>query len=85
MIRKQRSQQRQSLLGLSTICRSTSGFLPRRSDDCWRKQIGERDERVMAIKFVSEISIAHDIVRKPGAAGHVCDPPTGVEMKEPDR
>ena len=50
-----------------------------------RRQIGERDERVMAIKFVSEISIAHDIVRKPGAAGHVCDPPTGVEMKEPDR
>jgi hypothetical protein len=80
VIRKQHSQQRQSLLGLSTICRSTSGFLPRRSDDCWRKQIGER---VMAIKFVSEI--AHDIVRKPGEAGHVCDPPTGLEMKEPDR
>jgi hypothetical protein len=50
-----------------------------------RRQIGERDERVMAIKFVSEISISHDIVRKPGEVGHVCDPPTGPEMKEPDR
>jgi len=26
-----------------------------------RKQIGERDERVIAIKFVSEMSIAYDI------------------------
>jgi hypothetical protein len=50
-----------------------------------RKQIGERDERVMAIKFVSEISIAYDIVRKPGEVGHVCDPPTDPEVKEPDR
>jgi hypothetical protein len=49
-----------------------------------RKQIGERDERVMAIKFVSEISIAYDIVRKPGEVGQVCDPPTGPEVKEPD-
>jgi hypothetical protein len=34
---------------------------------------------------VSEMSIAYDIVRKPGEAGHVCDPPTGPKMKEPDR
>jgi hypothetical protein len=46
-----------------------------------RRQIGERDERVMAIKFVSEISISHDIVRKPGEVGHVCNPLTGPEMK----
>jgi hypothetical protein len=39
----------------------------------------------MAIKFVDEISIAYDITRKPGDVGHVCDPPTGPEMKEPDR
>ena len=45
-----------------------------------RKQFGERDEGVMAIKFVSEISIAYGIVRKPGQAGHLCDPPTGPEM-----
>jgi hypothetical protein len=41
-----------------------------------RKQIGERDERVMAIKFVDEISIAYDIVRKPGEAGHTFGPPS---------
>jgi hypothetical protein len=46
-----------------------------------RKQIGERDERMMAIKFVSEISIAYDIVRKPAEAGHLCDRPTGPEVK----
>jgi hypothetical protein len=50
-----------------------------------RKQIVERDERVMAIKFVSEISIAYDIVRRPGEVGHVCDPSTGPDVKEPDR
>jgi hypothetical protein len=48
-----------------------------------RKQIGERDERVMAIKFVSEISIAYDIVRKPGEVGQMVGPPTGPETKEP--
>jgi len=50
-----------------------------------RKQIGERDERVMAINFVNEISIAYDIVRKPGDVVHVFGPPIGPEMKEPDR
>ncbi len=50
-----------------------------------RKQIGERDERVMALNFVNEISIAYDIVRKPGEVGHTVGPPIGPEMKEPDR
>jgi hypothetical protein len=47
-----------------------------------RKQIGERDERVIAIKFVSEMSIAYDIVRKPREAGHVCYPPTGPRKSD---
>ena len=50
-----------------------------------RKQIGERDERMMAIKFVSEISIAHNIIRKPREVGQMVSPPTGPETKEPDR
>jgi hypothetical protein len=45
-----------------------------------RKQIDEREERVMAIKFVSEISI-----RKPREVGQMVSPPTGPETKEPDR
>jgi len=50
-----------------------------------RKQIGERDERVMVIKFVNEIGIAYGIVKKPGDVGHLFDPLTGPEMKEPGR
>jgi hypothetical protein len=47
-----------------------------------RKQVGERDERVMAIKLVAEINVAYDIVKKPGAVGHVFDPPTGPGNEE---
>jgi len=39
----------------------------------------------MAIKFVSEISIAYNIIRKPREVGQMVSPPTGPETKEPDR
>jgi hypothetical protein len=45
-----------------------------------RKQISDPDEDVMAIKFIQEIEMSnYQITKKPGAAGHTFEAPTGPD------
>ena len=46
-----------------------------------RRQISERDERLVAIKLITEINLAHDIVRKSVAVGHTTSPENGSETE----
>jgi hypothetical protein len=49
-----------------------------------RKQIGEREEAVMAAALIREINRSnYQIVRRPGAPGHTFEAPIGP-LAEPD-